>query len=67
MLSISLQEIGAYCTSRWCPVRSALNEGHQKGKYALCKCGCGFICNSDRKASLAVAIRVIYVLSHSRK
>jgi len=57
MFSIPLHEIDAYHTSKWCPMCGALNDGHHKGNYALYKCKCGFVCNSDRKASLAVAVK----------
>ncbi len=57
MFGIPIQEVDAYHTSKWCPMCGALNDGHHRGNYALYKCACGFICNSDRKASLAVAVK----------
>ncbi|MGC8899553.1 MAG: zinc ribbon domain-containing protein, partial [Candidatus Micrarchaeia archaeon] len=57
MFSIPIKEVDAYHTSKWCPMCGALNKGHKEGNYALYKCGCGFTCNSDRKASLAIAVK----------
>ncbi len=54
---IPFQMINAYHTSMWCPECGALNKGHSSN-YALYKCSkCGMIVNSDRKASLAIAIK----------
>ncbi|MFH1306605.1 MAG: transposase [Candidatus Micrarchaeota archaeon] len=58
MLGIGIQEVDAYHTSKWCPSCGAINDGHKSGNYALYKCRkCGLIMNSDRKASLAIAIK----------
>ncbi|MHA1303927.1 MAG: RNA-guided endonuclease InsQ/TnpB family protein [Candidatus Heimdallarchaeaceae archaeon] len=54
--NIPLQEVDAYHTSKWCPKCGALNKGHSSN-YALYKCRCGFVANSDRKASKAIAIK----------
>jgi len=59
MFQIPLYEVDAYHTSKWCPRCGALNIGHQSGNYALYKCNCGLVVNSDRKASLAVAIKSV--------
>jgi IS605 OrfB family transposase len=59
ILQISLYEIDAFHTSKWCPKCGALNSGHHSGNYALYKCKCGLIMNSDRKASLAIAIKSV--------
>ena len=54
---IPFQEVDTYHTSKWCPKCGALNQGHSSN-YALYKCNkCGFVANSDRKASLAIAIK----------
>jgi IS605 OrfB family transposase len=59
MLGIPIHEVDAYHTSKWCPRCGALNNGHQSGNYALYKCKCGLIVNSDRKASLAIAVKSV--------
>lgn len=59
MFQVPLYEIDAYHTSKWCPKCGALNKGHQSRNYSLYKCKCGLIVNSDRKASLAVAIKSV--------
>jgi len=57
---IPLQFVDAYHTSKWCPHCGAVNNGHQSGNYALYKCKkCGIAVNSDRKASLAIAIKSV--------
>lgn len=67
MFQISLHEVDAYHTSKWCSRCGAINRGHQSGNYALYKCKkCGMVVNSDRKASLAVAVKsVLERNSHS--
>ncbi len=56
--SIPLHEIDAYHTSKWCPHCGAVNKGHSPSNYALYICKkCGLTVNSDRKASLAVAVK----------
>ena len=57
MLQVPLYEVDAYHTSKWCPRCGALNNGHYSGNYSLYKCKCGLIVNSDRKASLAIAVK----------
>jgi IS605 OrfB family transposase len=58
MLGIPLKEVDAYHTSKWCSACGAVNNGHYSGNYALYKCKvCGKIVNSDRKASLAIAVK----------
>ncbi|MBU3897131.1 MAG: transposase [Nanoarchaeota archaeon] len=59
MFQISLYEVDAYHTSKWCHKCGALNNGHHSGNYSLYKCRCGLIVNSDRKASLAVAVKSV--------
>ncbi|MBI4399834.1 IS200/IS605 family element transposase accessory protein TnpB [Candidatus Micrarchaeota archaeon] len=60
MFSIPLNEADAYHTSKWCPVCGAVNNGHCSSNYSIYKCNeCGLIMNSDRKASLAVAIKSV--------
>ena len=58
--SIPLQFVDAYNTSKWCPHCGAVNNGHHSSNYALYRCKkCGMVVNSDRKASLAVAIKSV--------
>ncbi len=55
---IPFTEVDAYHTSKWCPRCGALNKGHSSNNYAIYECKrCGMIVNSDRKASMAVAIK----------
>jgi len=59
-LSIPLQVVDAYHTSKWCPHCGAVNNGHDSENYALYRCReCGMVMNSDRKASLAIAIKSV--------
>lgn len=55
---IFIHQIDAYHTSKWCPRCGSVNSGHSSVNYALYVCSeCGMIVNSDRKASLAIAIK----------
>ena len=57
-LGIKLVEVDPYHTSKWCTNCGAVNDGHLAGNYSLYKCKeCGMVVNSDRKASLAIAIK----------
>jgi IS605 OrfB family transposase len=53
---IRLNIVDSWHTSKWCSHCGALARGHSSN-YSLFKCKCGQIVNSDRKASLAIAIR----------
>jgi IS605 OrfB family transposase len=56
--NIPLNVVDAYHTSKWCPSCGAvLKSGHHSSNYSLFKCECGLVVNSDRKASLAVAVK----------
>ena len=58
MFQIPLHEVDAYHTSKWCVRCGALNNGHSSVNYALYKCKkCGLEMSSDRKASLAIAVK----------
>lgn len=57
MFQIHFREVDPYHTSKWCSGCGAVNNGHYSGNFALYKCKCGLIVNSDRKASLAVAVK----------
>jgi IS605 OrfB family transposase len=47
-----------YHTSKWCPSCGSVNPAHNKNNYAIYRCtNCGFECNSDRKASLTIALK----------
>jgi IS605 OrfB family transposase len=55
---IALNLVDAYHTSKWCSHCGAVGNGHDGSNYALFKCqACGQVVNSDRKASLAVAVK----------
>jgi len=48
----------SYHTSKWCSGCGSVNPPHDSKNYAIYRCGnCGLIVNSDRKASLAVAVK----------
>ncbi len=50
--------VDSYHTSKWCSGCGSVNPPHDSKNYAIYRCGnCGLIVNSDRKASLAVAIK----------
>ena len=59
MFQVPIYEVDAYHTSKWCSKCGALNNGHYSGNYALYKCKCGLIVNSDRKASLVIAVKSV--------
>jgi len=54
--NIQLNIVDSWHTSKWCSHCGALAKGHSSN-YSLFKCKCGQVVNSDRKASLAVAIK----------
>ena len=55
---IPLHIVDPYHTSKWCSGCGATNDGHHSDNYSLYKCAdCGLVVNSDRKASLAVAVK----------
>ena len=55
---VYLDQVDPYHTSKWCPYCGAVNNGHDSSNYALYRCKkCGRVVNSDRKASLAIAIK----------
>jgi IS605 OrfB family transposase len=56
--SIVLTTVDPYHTSKWCSRCGAVAARGHSANYALFKCPkCGLIVNSDRKASLAVAVK----------
>ncbi|MEA1924867.1 MAG: transposase [Candidatus Altiarchaeota archaeon] len=60
--NIRLHLVNAYHTSKWCSHCGAVAKRGHSSNYALFKCGnCGQIVNSDRKASLAVAVKSLLV------
>jgi IS605 OrfB family transposase len=54
--NISLNIIDSWHTSKWCSHCGAVGNGHSSN-YSLFKCKCGQVVNSDRKASLAIAVK----------
>lgn len=60
---ITLHLNDPYHTSKWCTRCGAvMKTGHSSGNYALFKCdNCGQTVNSDRKASLANAVKSLLV------
>ncbi len=63
---IGLNLVDAYHTSKWCSHCGAVGNGHDGSNYALFKCqACGQVVNSDRKASLAVAVKAFLERSNS--
>lgn len=60
LFGIPLVEVDPYHTSKWCSCCGAVNKGHKGNNYALYSCkNCGLTVNSDRKASLAIAIKSV--------
>jgi len=53
---IHLDIVDSWHTSKWCSRCGAVGKGHS-ANYSLFKCKCGQVVNSDRKASLAVAVK----------
>ena len=55
---ITLNRVDAYHTSKWCTRCGAVGKGHDGGNYSLFSCKeCCQVVNSDRKSSLAVAVK----------
>ncbi|MBU3957693.1 MAG: transposase, partial [Nanoarchaeota archaeon] len=54
--NIPLNIVDAWHTSKWCSHCGAVGKGHS-ANYSLFKCKCGQVVNSDRKASLAIAVK----------
>lgn len=62
--NITLHVVDAYHTSKWCSHCGAVaKSGHVSNNYALFRCSCGQVVNSDRKASLAIAVKTLLVQS----
>ena len=60
MLGVGLHVVDAYHTSKWCLHCGAVNPGHSSKNYSIYKCReCALTVNSDRKASLAIAIKSV--------
>jgi len=56
---INLNIVDSWHTSKWCSHCGALANGHS-ANYSIFKCPkCGQIVNSDRKASLAIAVKAL--------
>lgn len=59
--NIPLRIIDSWHTSKWCSHCGAVGKGHS-ANYSIFKCKkCGQIVNSDRKASLAIAVKSLLV------
>lgn len=55
---IPLKSVDSWHTSKWCSHCGAVGNGHSSSNYTIFSCNeCGVVVNSDRKASLAVAIK----------
>ena len=54
---ITLDIVDSWHTSKWCSHCGAVGKGHSSSNYSLFNCRCGQVVNSDRKASLAVAVK----------
>jgi len=60
--NIRLTVVDAYHTSKWCSHCGAVaKSGHSTNNYALFRCKCGLTVNSDRKASMAIAVKSLLV------
>ncbi len=63
--NIPLNVIDSWHTSKWCSHCGAVGKGHADN-YSLFKCKeCGQIANSDRKASLAIALKSLLERKHN--
>jgi len=60
---VYLDRVDSWHTSKWCSHCGAVGKGHS-ANYSLFKCKCGQTVNSDRKASLAVAVKSLLERSH---
>jgi IS605 OrfB family transposase len=59
---IKVMVVDAYHTSKWCSHCGAVAKSGHSANYALFKCPkCGQTVNSDRKASLAIAVKSLLV------
>lgn len=67
--NIKLNIINPFNTSKWCSHCGAVaDKGHDSENYTLFKCECGLEVNSDRKASLAVAVKSLLArIDHTTK
>ena len=55
---ITLNAVDAWHTSKFCSNCGAVGKGHNSSNYALFRCKkCGVVVNSDRKASMNIAIK----------
>jgi IS605 OrfB family transposase len=62
---VPLGYVDPYHTSMWCPRCGSVNPSHNKKIYAIYRCSkCGLIMNSDRKASLAIAVKKLAERKH---
>jgi transposase len=60
--NIKFTVVDAYHTSKWCSHCGAVAKSGHSANYALFKCpNCGQTVNSDRKASLAIAVKSLLV------
>lgn len=63
--NIPLNIVDSWHTSKWCSHCGAVGNGHATN-YSLFKCKiCGQIVNSDRKASLAIALKSLLERKHN--
>jgi IS605 OrfB family transposase len=60
---IPLRIVDNWHTSKWCSHCGAVGKGHS-ANYAIFECKCGQVVNSDRKASLAIAVKSLVVRRH---
>jgi IS605 OrfB family transposase len=61
--NIKLNIVDSWHTSKWCSHCGAVADGHSSN-YSLFKCKCGQIVNSDRKSSLAIAVKSLLERKH---
>ncbi|MDI6916620.1 MAG: transposase [Thermoplasmatales archaeon] len=55
---IKVNVVDSWHTSKWCSHCGAVGKGHNGANYSIFKCKeCGQIVNSDRKASLSIAVK----------
>ena len=63
--SVTLNIVDSWHTSKYCSHCGAVGKGHDSGNYALFRCKCGVVVNSDRNASKNIAIKSLLEREHS--
>ncbi|MBI2649422.1 MAG: IS200/IS605 family element transposase accessory protein TnpB [Thaumarchaeota archaeon] len=58
--NITLNMVNPWHTSKWCSRCGAVGSRHDRANYSMFRCtACGLLVNSDRKASVAIAVKAL--------